>query len=87
MTADDWVILRMQKVPPFFIVDIWNVHDIILKGSHRTNNSCEAWNHGSHQMIGHDHPSIWVGNESLKKVQAHEATQLLQAARVSLQKG
>ena len=52
-----------------------------LKGGHHINNSCEAWNHGFHQMIGHDHPSIWVTIESLKKDQAHVATQLLQAAK------
>ena len=71
----------MRKIPPLFSVDICNVHDITLKGGHLTNNSCEAWNHGVHQMIGHDHPSIWVAIESLKKDQAHVATQLLQAAR------
>ena len=71
----------MRKVSPLFSVDIWNVHDMTLKGGHRTNNSCEAWNHGFHQMIGNDHPSIWVAIESLKKDQAHVVTQLLQAAR------
>ena len=75
--GDDRVLLRMRKVPPLFSVDIRNVHDITLKGGHRTNNSCEAWNHGFHQMIGHDHPSIWVAIKSLKKDQAHVATQLL----------
>ena len=79
--GDDRVLLRMRKVPPLFSVDIWNVYDITLKGGHRTNNSCGAWNHGFHQMIGHDHPSIWGAIEPLKKDQAHVATQLLQAAR------
>ena len=72
--GDDQVLLRMRKVPTLFSVDIWNVHDITLKGGHQTNNSCEAWNHGFHQMIGHEHPLIWVATESLKKDQAHVAT-------------
>ena len=74
---DDQVLLRMRKVPSLFSVDIWNVHDITFKGGHCINNSYKAWKNGFHQMIGHDHPSIWVAIEN----QAHVATQLLQAAK------
>ena len=55
-----------------------------MEGGHRTNNSCEAWNHGFSQMVGHDHPSVWVALECLQKDQALVSTQLLQASRGEL---
>ena len=55
-----------------------------MEGGHRTNNSCEAWNHGFRQMVGHDHPSVWVALECLQKDQALVSTQLLQASRGEL---
>ena len=55
-----------------------------MEGGHRTNNSCEAWNHGFRQMVGHDHPSVWVALECLQKDHALVSTQLLQSSRGEL---
>ena len=44
--------LRLRRVPPMFAPDIWNVHTVTIENGHRTNNSCEAWNHGFHEMLG-----------------------------------
>ena len=64
-SGDEQVSVRMRRVPPMFKPEVWNVHEATLTNAARTNNSCEAWNHAFHQMIGHDHPSIWVAIELL----------------------
>ena len=77
-------VLRMRRVAPLFPPELWNVFEATMEGGHRTNNSCEAWNHGFRQMVGHDHPSVWVALECLQKDQALVSTQLLQASRGEL---
>ncbi|XP_076065273.1 uncharacterized protein LOC143039285 [Oratosquilla oratoria] len=73
--------LRMRRTPPLFPPELWNVHEVTLSGGHRTNNHCEAWNQAFTQMIGHDHPSVWIAIEALRKDQALVATTLLENAR------
>ena len=77
-------VLRMRRVAPLFPPELWNVFEATINDAHRTNNSCEAWNHGFRQMVGHDHPSIWVALESLQKDQAMVSSQLLLASRGEL---
>ena len=64
-----------------FAPDIWNVHTVTIENGHHTNNSCEAWNHGFHEMLGHDHPSVWVVVETIQKDQALVLTALLKTAQ------
>ena len=38
---------------------MWNVHDAMIRGTERTNNSCEGWNNGVAGLVGHQHPSVF----------------------------
>jgi len=38
-------------------------------GLGKTNNACEGWHRGFHQLVGSDHPSIWKFIEYLQKDQ------------------
>ena len=68
-------------MPPMFAPDIWNVHTVTIENCHGTNNSCEVWNHGFHEILGHDHLSVWVAMEAIKKDQALVSIVLLQTAQ------
>ena len=48
--------LRMRRKPPMYPPSIWNVHNITLHGSSRTNNICEGWNNAFSNLVGHAHP-------------------------------
>ncbi|KAE9522791.1 hypothetical protein AGLY_016832 [Aphis glycines] len=51
--------LRLRKVTPIFPPSTWNVHELTLKGGHRTNNSTEGWNNRFSKLCGHKDPTIW----------------------------
>ena len=69
--------LRMRRKPPMYPPSIWNVHNITLHGSSRTNNICEGWNNAFSNLVGHAHPTIWRAIDSIRKDQAQVATALL----------
>jgi hypothetical protein len=70
--------VRLRRLSPLFSPALWNVHEATLTGEARTNNFCEGWNNGFHQMIGHSNPSVWTVIDSIRKDQALAATTLLQ---------
>ena len=37
---------------------VWNGHETI-RGTERTNNSCEGWNNGVAGLVEHQHPSVF----------------------------
>jgi len=59
--------LVVRRVEPQFPPETWNVFDITLNVQDRTNNLCESWNYGFSQLIGHNHPSVWVLLDGLQK--------------------
>jgi len=59
--------LVVRRVAPIFPPDTWNVYEVTLNEQDRTNNLCEAWNYGFAQLIEHNHPSVWVLLDGLRK--------------------
>jgi len=80
-TNSQRLILRARRTPPLFPPRVWNVHEATLAGRERTNNVCEGWNHAFANMVGHNHPSLWIVLGALQQDQALVATALLQDAR------
>ena len=43
---------------PIFDFDIWNLHNSVLKGLPRTNNSVEAWHRSINSTLAVPHPNM-----------------------------
>lgn len=71
----------MRRIPPLFPPQLWNVHQATIDDEDRTNNLCESWNFAFHELVGHDHPTIWKAIESIRKDQALVATALIKDSR------
>ena len=59
--------LRFRRCPPLFRIQTWNVFDATLNNQARTNNLCESWNYGFSQLVGQDHPSVWLLIDAMRK--------------------
>ena len=59
--------LRFRRCRPLLPIQIWNVFDATLNNQARTNNLCESWNNGFSQLVGHDHPSVWLLIDAMRK--------------------
>ena len=70
--------LRLRRRPPCFPPEIWNVFQVTLDGGDRTNNICEGWNNSFQELIGHQHPSIWVLVEGFQQDHALVMTAVAQ---------
>ena len=57
----------VQRNPPMFPPNLWNVHDATIQGDPRTNNVCESWNNSFKHIVGHNHPSMWACLQGLQK--------------------
>ena len=73
--------LHIRRRPPTFPQELWNVHDLTLQNDDRTNNFCEAWNHGFSKIVGHSHPSVWRLIQCLQEDEAQTRMLILQNAR------
>ena len=73
--------LHIRRRPPTFLQELWNVHDLTLQNDDRTNNFCEAWNHGFSKIVGHSHPSVWKLIQCLQEDEAQTRMLILQNAR------
>lgn len=71
----------MRMIPPPFPPQIWNVHQTTIDGEDRTNNLCESWNFAFHELVGHDHPTIWKAITCIRKDQALVSTALIMDSR------
>lgn len=60
---------RGQRQRPRFSAEIWNVHQRILDGGHRTNNRAEAAHRGLQVQLNVQRPSIWSFIDELRKSQ------------------
>ena len=49
-----------RNVTPLFAPQLWNVHNSTLSDEDRTNNQTEGWNNRFSNLVGQDHPSLWV---------------------------
>ena len=58
--------VNLQRVPPRFPPELWNVHEATLNGAPRTNNQCEGWNNIYFHLVGYKHPSIWTLVEAIQ---------------------
>ena len=59
---------------------VWNGHETI-RGTERTNNSCEGWNNGMTGLVGHQHPSVFHLVGVLQQDAALAETLIVQDAR------
>jgi len=59
--------MRFRRCPPLFPIQTWNAFDVTLNNQARTNNLCESWNNGFSQLVGHDHPSVWLLIDVMRK--------------------
>jgi len=41
--------------------------DATLNNQARTNNLCESWNNEFFQLVGHDHPSVWLLIDAMRQ--------------------
>ena len=73
--------LRVRRIPPLFPPTVWNVHEVTLAGTDRTNNLCESWNSAFASLVGHHHPSLWTLVEALQQDEALATTAIVQEAR------
>ena len=60
---------------------VWNVHDATIRGTERTNNSCEGWNNGMAGLVGHQHPSVFHLVSVLQQDAALAETLIVQDVR------
>lgn len=73
--------IRIRRIAPLFPPSLWNVHDITLAGTDRTNNLCESWNNGFTHLVGHYHPSLWTLIQALQQDEALATTAIFQESR------
>ena len=59
--------INLQRMPPRFPPELWNVHDATIKGEPRTNNYCEGWNNRFFHLVGYNHSPIWTLIDAIKK--------------------
>ena len=76
--------LRVRNIPPRYGIPIWNVHQVTLEGTGRTNNACEGWNTSFSKLIGHQHPSFWTVAGGIRPDYTLVSVQLLQHTRGQL---
>ena len=57
---------NLQRAPPRFPPELWNVHEATVNGAAWTNNQCEGWNNRFFHLIGYKHPSIWTLVEAIQ---------------------
>ena len=72
--------IRIRRRPPTFPPELWNVHDLTMRDQDRTNNFCEAWNHGFQSIVGHNHPTVWRLIDCIKEDEAQTRMMLIQEA-------
>ena len=58
--------VNLQRMPPRFPPELWNVHEATVNGAPRTNNQCEGWNNRFFHLVGYKHPSIWTLIEAIQ---------------------
>ena len=73
--------IRLRRIPPLFAPELWNVHEVTLAGTDRTNNQCESWNNGFSSLVGHSHPPLWSSIEALQQDAALASNTLVLNAR------
>lgn len=78
-----WIgkIVRRKYVSGLFPLELWNVYQITLEGSCRTNNAIEAWHNAMQIFFGVSHPSIFKFIKGIKEEQ--DATEILIAKMMS----
>ena len=57
----------MQRTPPMFPPNVWNVWGATLRNESRTNNICEGWNSKFYKLIGYPHPPLWRFLEAIRQ--------------------
>lgn len=71
---------RRPRFPP----SVWNVHEITVNNSDRTNNFAEAWNRAFETLLGESHPSVWTCIQLLQADAAQTASILMKHANGTL---
>lgn len=56
---------------PLFSLSLWSVHDRVVQGLPRTNNSVEAWHRAFQGTVGYVHPTVYKLVESIQLEQSH----------------
>ena len=72
---------NMRVTPPTFPPNLWNNREATMVGGARTNNICEGWNNGYHQLVGYSHPTFWKSIESLRKDEIINYKDIIRAER------
>ena len=65
-SAHGQVGVNLQRVPPCFPPELWNVHEATVSGAPLTNNQCDGWNNRFSHLVGYKHPSIWMLVEAIQ---------------------
>jgi hypothetical protein len=72
--------VRLQRVPPRYPPEVWNVHGATINDDPRTNNQCEGWNNRFFHLVGYKHPPIWTLIDAIKKEECKTRTLIAQDA-------
>lgn len=70
--------LNFRRIKPLFPPATWNVHETTLASGERTNNQCEGWNNRFSNLVGKDHPNIWVLIKKIRLEVAADQTKMAQ---------
>lgn len=62
-------IIRTRWLQPRYPINIWNVHQRVLDGQPRTNNSVKGWHRAFQQTVDCHHPSVFKLIEHFRKEQ------------------
>lgn len=57
------------RAAPLFPLEMWNMHEQALEGSHRTNNSMEGWHRRFQSVLGCFRPCVFRCISALKREQ------------------
>ena len=73
--------MRFRHTPPAYPPALWNVNEVTLAGTVRTNNVCGSWNNGYRTLVAHASPCVWTSIDAIRKDAATVTTLLQQHAQ------
>ena len=59
--------IMFVRTEPRYPISLWNVHKATRKGKDKTNNQCESFNNSYKHLVGHTHPCLWVGIDTISQ--------------------
>ncbi|CAH0561756.1 unnamed protein product [Brassicogethes aeneus] len=70
---------KTRNIAPMFLPKIWNVHEATLSDENRTNNLTEGWNNRFSNLVGQNHPSVWLLIKKMRMELAVDSAKLQNA--------